>query len=166
MKGVPLVKKLLLLFLVAFVAFAVLSCGENTDTAVNETETETEVADAGDVQVTQCDGNVCTHEAGSTRECAVEGKCPHMEQAKIAKAGVGCPYAKECAEAGKCTGKCGGACKGECECDYCKHVCTEACGDGCPHAKTAGAGCATVKDATKADGCGGCPRAKTCKSGS
>lgn len=163
-------KKLLLLLLVVFMAFAVASCGEKSDTAVQETEKDTEVADASDVQVTKCEGNVCKHEAGSSRECAVEGKCPHMEQARIAKAGVGCPYAAECIEAGKCTGKCGGACKGECQCEYCKgearHVCTQACGPNCPYAKAAGAEGAAVKKATEADACKGCPRADACKVGS
>jgi len=164
------VKKLLLVLLVVFAAFAVSSCGENTNTAVDETQKETEVADAQDMQVTKCEGNVCEHEAGSSRECAVEGKCPHMEQARIAKAGVGCPYAEECIKAGKCTGKCGGACKGECQCEYCKananHVCTEACGANCPYAKAAGVECENARKATEADACKGCPRAQACKTGS
>jgi hypothetical protein len=180
MKGARILKKLLFVMLI-IMAFAVVSCGEKTETTVDETEKDTQVAQAGDMQVTQCDGNVCTHETASSRECAVDGKCPQMEQAAMAKAGVGCPHAAECAKAGKCTGKCGGACKGECT--YCKtaHVCTEACpencpyaaahvctgecGADCPHAQAAGA-CSSVKQAAKADGCGGCPRAKTCKAGS
>ena len=170
--------KLLLLLLVVFMAFAVASCGEKSNTAVQETEKDTEVADAsdmqvtdaGDMQVTKCDGNVCRHEAGSSRECAVEGKCPQLEQAEVAKAGVACPYAAECIKAGKCTGKCGGACKGECQCEYCKgeakHVCTEACGATCPYAKAASTEGTEVKKATEADACKGCPRANACKTGS
>jgi hypothetical protein len=156
--------------------FALASCGEKAETVTDEAEKDTELARAEDMQVTQCDGNVCTHEAGSSRECAVDGKCPHLEQAEIARAGVGCPHAAECAKAGKCTGECGGACTGACK--YCKHVCTDECpedcpkahvctgdcGENCPHAKAA-SGCAATAKTTKADGCGGCPRKGSCKSG-
>jgi hypothetical protein len=172
------VKKLLFVLLIAM-AFALVSCGEKAETVTAEADKDTDLAQAEDVQVTQCDGNVCTHVAGSTRECAVEGKCPYMEQAKIAKAGVGCPHAAECAEAGKCLGKCGGSCTGACK--YCKdkHVCTDACpedcpkahvcsgdcGESCPHAAAAGDGCPISAKATKASGCGGCPSKGSCKSG-
>jgi len=172
------VKKILFVLLIVMV-FALVSCGEKAETVTAESGKDTDLAQAEDMQVTKCEGNVCTHEAGSSRECAVEGKCPGMEQAAIAKAGVGCPHAAECAVAGKCTGKCGGACAGTCE--YCKdkHVCTDACPENCPKAHVctaecskdcphaaAAAGCPAAATTAKAKGCAGCPSKASCKSGS
>lgn len=171
-------RKLLLVMLIAMV-FALVSCGEQAETVTADSDTSTDLAQAEDMQVTKCEGNVCTHEAGSSRECAVEGKCPHMEQAEIAKAGVGCPHSAECVKAGKCTGKCGGSCTGACK--YCKdkhvctdacpenctmaHVCTADCGKDCPHAAAAAAACPSADETAKAKKCGGCPGKASCKSG-
>ena len=44
------------------------------------------------------------------------------------------------------------------------HTCSAECGADCPHAKAAG-GCAATAKTTKADGCGGCPKKGSCKSG-
>ncbi len=171
-------KRLLFVFLIA-AAFAVVSCGEKAETVTDQTGKDSELARAEDMQVTQCDGNVCTHETASARECAVDGKCPQMEQAAIAKAGVGCPHAAECARAGECTGMCDGACTGACK--FCKdehvctdacpencpkvHVCTSECGENCPHAKAAGGACPSAASTKATDGCGGCPMKGKCSSG-
>lgn|GEM_PF-2291109 len=174
-------KKLWLLTLIIIAAFAIVSCGEKAETITDEGESGTQLARAEDIQVTQCDGNVCTHETASSRECAVEGVCPHQEQAAMAQAGVGgCPYAEECRKAGKCMGKCGaskgeactcgGTSAGSCQHGTVQHVCTEDCPKDCPHAhvcsEKCGADCPHAAKTTKVDGCGGCPLKKTCKAGS
>ena len=104
-------KKLLFVLMLA-VAFALISCGEKTETTTEETETATELAQGSESPVSTCEDNVCTHEVSSSRECAVEGKCPGHQYAKAeghvctADCGEDCPHAK----GGTCT--CGG--KGKC----------------------------------------------------
>ena len=168
------------------VAFAVVSCGETTETTTEETEKATELARGDESPVSTCKDNVCTHEVTSSRECAVEGKCPGHQYAKAdvhvctEACGKDCPHAKggtcTCGGKGDCKGKCSEDCphyKGKhtcteacaADCPHAKaHVCTEECSKDCPHAKAAGSQVATK--AAAADRCGGCPLKKTCKSGS
>lgn len=168
-------KKLLFVLMIA-AAFALVSCGEMAETTTEETETETQVAKANESPVTTCDGNVCTHQVTSSRECAVDGNCPGQQYAK-AEAHVctgdcakDCPYAK--AQGGKCGAGCScfkgkHVCTDECpaDCPLAKaHVCTEDCPKDCPHAKAAG-GCQHAAQVKKAEGCGGCPLKQSCKSG-
>jgi hypothetical protein len=146
------VKRLLFVLLIA-TAFAIVSCGEKTDSITDEPEATTQLAKGDESPVSTCEGNVCTHEVTSSRECAVEGKCPGHQYAKAAEhvctadcsadcpqaVGGTCMYAKERGTEGACqahvTGKCTGECDENCPHYQGMHTCTAECPAGCPHAK-------------------------------
>jgi hypothetical protein len=173
------VKQLLIVLLIT-AAFALVSCGEKTESVTDETATGTQVAKTNESPVSTCEGNVCTQEVASSRECAVDGKCPGQEYAKgdghicTAECGENCSHAKgatcPCGGTGDCMfAKERGTeaaceehvCTAECskDCPYAKeHVCTKDCPENCPHAKAA--------EPAQTSGCNGCPLKTSCKSGS
>lgn len=145
-------KKLLFVLMIA-AAFAVISCGEKTETVTDEPESSTQLAKGDESPVSTCEGNVCTHEVTSSRECAVEGKCPGHQYAMAAEhvctadcgadcayaKGGTCIYAKERGTQGACqahvTGKCTGKCDESCPHYKGTHTCTAECPADCPHAE-------------------------------
>ena len=134
-------KKLLLVLLVV-AAFAVVSCGEKTETAADTEEvtgeaTTAEMA-AADVKCQgSCEGGVCMVDG---KEVVCDGsKC-------VCKCPCGCEFTCECSGEGctqelacgcKCTCKCVRAEDGTCKCE-CTYECAPGCATDCKCGKAQG----------------------------